>query len=264
MSKRTIQDIINMKGKEKISALTAYDHPTATILDRVGIDIILVGDSAAMVVAGHKTTIPITVDEMLYHTRMVSKAVKRSLVIADMPFLSFQLSTEEAVRNASRFIKEGGANGVKLEGGKVILDTVRHLVEIGIPVMGHIGLLPQAVNLLGYRVQGRDEETRKRLIEDAHLLQEAGCFAIVLEKIPESLGREITETLAIPTIGIGAGRFCDGQILVLHDIIGLYPEFQPRFVKRYAEVGKIIEDACRRYIEDVKTGKFPEVHHTFS
>lgn len=246
-----------MKGDEKISALTAYDYPTGLILDQVGLDIILVGDSAAMVVGGHETTIPISMDEMIYHTRMVARAVKKALVIGDMPFLSFQLSTKEAVKNATRFIKEGGANGVKLEGGKPIIRIIKKLIDIGIPVMGHIGLTPQSVNLLGYQLQGKNKETRKRLINDARVLEDVGCFSIVLEKIPESLGQEITERLKIPTIGIGAGRYCDGQILVLHDILGLYPNFQPRFVRRYAEVGRIIADACRRYVDDVKKGDFP-------
>jgi len=255
--RKTIADIIKMKGKEKISALTAYDYPTGQILDKVGLDIILVGDSAAMVVAGHETTIPITVDEMLYHTRMVSRAVNNALVIADMPFMSFQLSSRAAVKNAARFIKEGQANGVKIEGGRPIIRMVRKLITIGIPVMGHIGLTPQSVNLLGYRIQGKDKETRKRLIADARALEKAGCFSIVLEKIPESLAQEITENLTIPTIGIGAGRYCDGQILVLHDILGLYPDFHPKFVRRYADVGRIIAEACSKFIEDVKTGSFP-------
>ncbi|HID32222.1 MAG TPA: 3-methyl-2-oxobutanoate hydroxymethyltransferase [bacterium (Candidatus Stahlbacteria)] len=262
--KKTVQEIVGKKGKEKITALTAYDYPTALILDRAGIDIILVGDSAAMVVAGQKTTLPITVDEMVYHTKMVARGAKQALVIGDMPFLSFQISLNETIHNAGRFIKEGGANGVKIEGGRPVLEPVRRLIEIGIPVLGHIGLLPQSVNLFGYNLQGQDPESQKRLIEDALALEDAGCFALVLEKIPEDLGRQITEMVKIPTIGIGAGRFCDGQILVLHDIIGLYPEFQPKFVKRYAEAGRIIEDACRRYIEDVKSGRFPEEKHTFS
>ncbi len=260
----TVKTIGSMKQKqEKIVCLTAYDYPTACILDKAGIDVILVGDSAANVFAGEKNTLPITMEEMLYHTRIVSRAVKNGLVIADMPFLSYQTSIQDAVYNAGRFLKVGAA-GVKLEGGTPILDTIKRLVALGIPVMGHLGLMPQSIHKFGgYKLQGRTEDSKSRLLADAKLLEEAGCFAVVLEKIPVSLAKEITASVSIPTIGIGAGLFCDGQILVLHDMIGLFDDFSPKFVKRYAHVGEAIRQAVEQYRDEVRKGVYPDKAHSF-
>jgi len=259
----TIATIRAMKGKEKIVCLTAYDYPTAAILDKAKIDLILVGDSAANVFAGERTTLPITMDEMLYHTRVVCRAVSHALVIADMPFLSYQTSERDAVHNAGSFLKNG-ACGVKLEGGAPMEATVKRLVDLGIPVMGHLGLTPQSIHQFGgYKLQGGDEINAKRIMEHAVALEHAGIFALVLEKVPAHLAQEITERLSIPTIGIGAGPHCDGQILVLHDILGLYEEFKPKFVKRYAMIGKSILEAVHHYREDVKNGTFPDQEHSF-
>jgi 3-methyl-2-oxobutanoate hydroxymethyltransferase len=260
----TTTKIISMKEKqEKIVCLTAYDYPTACIVDEAGIDIILVGDSAANVFAGEKSTLPITMDEMLYHTRIVSRAVKNSLVIADMPFLSYQTSVRDAVYNAGRFIKAGSA-GVKLEGGAPMIDTIKRLIDVGIPVMGHLGLTPQSIHKFGgYKLQGTTEESRKALLSDAKKLETAGCFSLVLEKIPAALAQEITSSISIPTIGIGAGPHCDGQILVLHDIIGLFDDFSPKFVKQYAHVKKIIAEAVMQYQDEVKKGLYPDQAHSF-
>ena len=260
----TVDTIGSMKKKqEKIVCLTAYDYPTARILDESGLDIILVGDSAANVFAGEETTLPITMDEMLYHTRVVCHAVKNALVIADMPFLSYQVSVHDAVYNAGRFLKVG-ACGVKLEGGAPMIETIKRLVDLGIPVMGHIGLIPQSIHKFGgYKLQGKTEAQRAGLIKDAELLESAGCFSLVLEKIPSALAREITETVSIPTIGIGAGPFCDGQILVLHDILGLFEKFTPKFIKQYAHVGDEIRRAVKQYKDEVKRGIFPDKEHSF-
>jgi 3-methyl-2-oxobutanoate hydroxymethyltransferase len=259
----TIDTIRKMKGKEKIACLTAYDYPTAIILDKAGIDVILVGDSAANVVSGERTTLPISMEEMLYHTRVVCRAVTNALVIADMPFLSYQASEHDAVYNAGRFLKIG-ACGVKLEGGTPILSTIERLVALGIPVMGHLGLTPQSVHQFGgYKLQGSNEADAKRMIEDAVALEKVGIFALVLEKIPFKLARTITERLTIPTIGIGAGAYCDGQILVLHDILGMSEDFKPKFVKRYADIGKEIMNAVLRYKDEVKQGMFPDQEHSF-
>jgi 3-methyl-2-oxobutanoate hydroxymethyltransferase len=259
----TIDTIRGMKGKEKIACLTAYDFPTATILDKAGIDVILVGDSAANVIAGERTTLPISMEEMLYHTRIVSRAVVHALVVADMPFLSYQTSEHDAVYNAGRFLKVG-ACGVKLEGGAPILSAIERLVALGIPVMGHLGLTPQSVHQFGgYKLQGSNEADAKCMIENAVALQNAGIFALVLEKIPAGLARTITERLTVPTIGIGAGSHCDGQILVLHDILGMFDDFKPKFVKRYATIGKDIMGAVLRYKDEVKQGTFPDQEHSF-
>ncbi|MGB3479006.1 MAG: 3-methyl-2-oxobutanoate hydroxymethyltransferase [bacterium] len=260
----TIKTIASMKQKqEKIVCLTAYDYPTACIVDKAGIDVILVGDSAANVFAGEKNTLPITMEEMLYHTRIVSRAVKNGLVIADMPFLSYQTSIQDAVYNAGRFLKVGAA-GVKLEGGAPILAMIERLIALGIPVMGHLGLMPQSIHKFGgYKLQGRTEDSKSRLLADAKLLEEAGCFAVVLEKIPVSLAKEITASVSIPTIGIGAGPFCDGQILVLHDMIGLFNDFSPKFVKRYAHVGEAIHQAVEQYRDEVRKGIYPDKAHSF-
>ena len=260
----TIDTIISMKKKrEKIVCLTAYDYPTARILDETGIDIILVGDSAANVYAGEKTTLPITMEEMLYHTKIVAHTVKNSLVIADMPFLSYQASINDAVYNAGRFLKVG-ACGVKLEGGSPIKETIKRLVDLGIPVMGHVGLTPQSIHKFGgYKLQGKTEKDSQRLMEDAKLLESSGCFSIVLEKITSTLAKKITEAISIPTIGIGAGPHCDGQILVLHDIIGLFTDFTPKYVKRYAHVGDEIRKAIQQYKQEVKKGIYPDKEHSF-
>ena len=257
--KVTVPIIMQMKEKgEKISALTAYDYLMALYLDDAGLDLILVGDSGAMVFSGYDTTIPITVDEMIYHCRAASRGVKRALLVADMPFLSYQISPEDALRNAGRFIKEGGAEAVKLEGGESMAETVHRIVNAGIPVMGHLGLTPQSINKFGgYKVQARTEEAVDRLISDAIALEQAGAFSIVLEKIPAIAAKKVTEKLKVPTVGIGAGPHCDGQILVTHDILGLFEKFRPKFIRIYAELGLEIREACARYVEDVKTGDFP-------
>ncbi len=261
----TIQELWKKKSEgKKITMLTAYDYPFAKIVDEAGIDMILVGDSLAMVVQGKENTLPATMDEMVYHTSMVVRAVRNALVIGDMPYLSYQVSVEEAVRNAGRFIKEAGAHGVKVEGGSEVLPQIKAMTKAEIPVLGHIGLTPQAIlRMGGFKVQGRTEEQRKRLIEDALSLEDAGAFAIVLEAIPMDLAKEITEKLSIPTIGIGAGPHCDGQILVLHDIIGLFERFTPRFVKRYANLKELSLQAIRQYKEEVEKGLFPTEEHGF-
>lgn len=259
----TIDTIRGMKGREKIACLTAYDFPTAAILDKAGIDVILVGDSAANVVGGERTTLPISMEEMLYHTRVVCHAVSHALVIADMPFLSYQTSKRDAVYNAGRFLKIG-ACGVKMEGGMPILSTVERLVALGIPVMGHLGLTPQSIHQFGgYKLQGSNDAEAARMIEHAVALQNAGIFALVLEKIPSQLARTITGRLTVPTIGIGAGVHCDGQILVLHDILGMFEDFKPRFVKRYAAIGKDIMAAVLCYKDEVKQETFPDQDHSF-
>ncbi len=263
--KITVPIIIKMKTQgEKIAALTAYDYLMALFLDDAGIDLILVGDSGAMVFSGYDSTIPITVDEMIYHSKAASRGVKRALLVADMPFLSFQVSTEEALRNAGRFIKEGGAEAVKMEGGEAIAETVNRVVNAGIPVMGHLGLTPQSINRFGgFKVQARTEEEVNKLITDAIALEQAGAFSIVLEKIPLTAAEKVTEAVKIPTIGIGAGPHCDGQILVTHDILGLFEKFRPKFVRVYAELGREIREACARYAEDVKVRNFPNLEESY-
>jgi 3-methyl-2-oxobutanoate hydroxymethyltransferase len=258
-SRMTTRSLKRMKQeKRKITVLTAYDYPTARIMDRAGIDCILVGDSAATVVSGHRTTLPITMDDMLFLTRNVSRAVEHALIVGDMPFLSFQPSEEEAIRNAGRFLKEGGAQAVKLEGGSEIAPLILRLVDFGIPVMGHIGLTPQSLNKFGgYLVMGKTARQKEYLLQSARALQDAGCFAIVLEAVLSDVAREITESIRIPTIGIGAGAHCDGQVLVVSDMIGLYEEFRPKFVRTYANVAEVIKKAVGEYIDDVRQGKFP-------
>jgi 3-methyl-2-oxobutanoate hydroxymethyltransferase len=260
----TVDTILNKKkNREKIVCLTAYDFISARILDDVGVHIILVGDSAANVFAGEKTTLPITMEEMLYHTKVVARGVKNSLVIADMPFMSYQVSIENAILNAGRFLQVG-ACGVKLEGGAPVVPTVKRLVDLGIPVMGHLGLTPQSIHKFGgYRIQGVSEQAAAQMLEDARALQASGCFSIVLEKIPSDLGLKISESVRIPTIGIGAGPHCDGQVLVLPDILGLFEDFTPRFVKRYADFAQLMRSAVRQYKEDVEKGVFPGSEHSF-
>jgi 3-methyl-2-oxobutanoate hydroxymethyltransferase len=246
------------KRGEKIAVLTAYDATMARLLERAGIDVLLVGDSLGMVVLGYETTLPVTLDAMVHHTAAVSRGASRALVVADMPFLTFQVSVTEAVRNAGRLIQEGGAAAVKIEGGAAIVDVAQRLVEIGIPVMGHLGLLPQSVHQLGgYRQQARLEQDAEKLVADARALEQAGVFAIVLESIPAEVARETTAALAIPTIGIGAGPYCDGQVLVSYDVLGLFNGAVPPFVKQYARLGEQVVAAAKAYAEYVREGRFP-------
>ena len=243
--------------------LTAYDYPTSQALDAAGVDILLVGDSLAMVVLGHPNTLSVTVDEMLHHCRAVSRGARFALLVGDMPFMSYQVSVKEAVRNAGRFLKEAGMEAVKLEGGRLRLETVRAIVAAGIPVMGHLGLLPQSVHQLGgFRAQGRDADTAVELARDARLLQEAGCFSIVLESVPARLAKWISKSLEIPTIGIGAGVGCDGQVLVSHDLLGLFDRFTPRFVKTYADLHGETLRACEEYVANVRQRSFPSEDHS--
>jgi 3-methyl-2-oxobutanoate hydroxymethyltransferase len=255
----TTKTVTTMKQTgEKITMLTGYDFLVAKYLDEVGIDIILVGDSLGNVVHGYETTLPVTVDDMIYHAKAVKRAVKNALVVVDMPFMSFQTSIDDAVRNAGRIMKEVGVGAVKLEGGAYIADIVKHLVKIGIPVMGHLGLTPQAINKFGtYEVRAQTKEEADELLRDAKVLADAGVFAIVLEKIPSSLAKKVTNAVAVPTIGIGAGPHCDGQVLVVYDMLGLTEEFKPRFVRRYAELAETMRDAFRKYIADVRAHRFP-------
>jgi 3-methyl-2-oxobutanoate hydroxymethyltransferase len=263
--KITIPDVLNMKREgRRISMLTSYDYPFTRIMDAAGIDVILVGDSAGVVFAGHDTTLPVTMDDMLYHTRAVRRADPKALVVADMPFMSYQTGIEDACRNCGRLIKEGGAEAVKIEGGMNMAHVIRAVSSIDIPVMGHIGLTPQSVHRMGgYKVQGRKEQA-ERILEDAHAVQNSGAFAVVLEGIPSRLAAEITAELTIPTIGIGAGPSCDGQVLVIHDILGLCEKYSPKFVKRYADLGPIISDAVQQYVSEVRNGEFPTEEHSFS
>ena len=249
---------------EKIAMLTAYDATFARLLDESSIDILLVGDSAGMVVAGHANTLPVTMEETIYHCRAVARGTSRAQVVGDMPFMSYQVSVEEGVRNAGRLVKEGGVEAVKLEGGVEYAELTRRLVRIGIPVMGHIGLTPQSVHTLGgFKVQGREASAAQKLIDDARALEEAGCYAIVLEGIPRDLARRITESVTIPTIGIGAGKECDGQVLVIYDLLGMNDAFRPKFVKRYDQLGVRIRTAVQKYIDEVKDGHFPTEEYSF-
>jgi len=263
--KVTIPQLIQMKQDgEKITMLTAYDYPFARILDGAGVDILLVGDSVGSVVAGYDTTLPVTVDEMIYHTKMVTRAAQRALVVIDMPFMSYQVSVEEAVRNAGRMIKDSGAEAVKLEGGQNQFDAIRAITRMDIPVMGHIGLTPQSVHAMGgYKVQGKADTARQKVMDDALAVQEAGAFSVVLEGIPLSLAQEITDKLNIPTIGIGAGIHCDGQVLVIHDLVGLFDKKRPKFVKQYVNLWDIITKAVQDYCKEVKEGAFPTDAHSF-
>jgi len=266
MKKRvTVPDVMAAKGVRKLSMLTAYDYPTALWVDRSGIDMILVGDSLAMVVLGQEDTLSVGMTEMLHHTRAVSIGAKRALVVGDMPFLSYQASVEQAVMNGGLFLKEGRSQAVKLEGGARVVPQVKAMVEAGIPVQGHLGLTPQsAAQFGGFKVQGKTAEAAKALIEDAQALAEAGCFSIVLEAIPSPIAAMITEAIPIPTIGIGAGPDCDGQVLVIHDVLGLYDRFTPRFVKKYAKLTDEIDKAITRYREEVESGAFPGPEHAFT
>ena len=263
--KVTVPEIMAMKERrEKIAALTAYDYLTAEMLDEVGMDIILVGDSAGMVIAGNETTLPITMDEMIFITQNVRRGVRNALLVADMPFLSYQTSVSDGIKNAGRFLKEAQTEAVKVEGGKAVVELVEKLVGYGIPVMGHLGLTPQSINKFGtYKLQGSDPQTANVLKSDAKLLEQAGAFSIVLEKVPASLAKEISGSLKIPTIGIGAGPDCDGQVLVSHDMLGIFDKFQPKFVRRYAEIGKTMRNAFAEYVKDIKNGEFPNLDESF-
>lgn len=257
--KVTTQTVVEMKQRgEKISMLTAYDFTMAGIVDGAGVDVILVGDSASNVMAGFETTVPMTLDHMIYHTSSVVRGVERALVIADLPFMSYQVTTKEALISAGRMMKEAGAHAIKLEGGKTISSTVRRIVDAGIPVMGHLGLTPQSIYKFGtYKVRAKEEKEAEQLMRDAKRLEEAGVFSIVLEKIPSELAKQVTESLSVPTIGIGAGPHCDGQVLVTHDMLGLNKDFSPRFLRRYADLHSSMTNAVNNYIKDVKSGDFP-------
>ena len=265
MPKTTVQDLLKKKTEgRKISMLTAYDYPFAQIVDEAGIDAVLVGDSLGVVVQGLENTLPVTMDEMIYHTSMVSRAVKNALVIGDMPFMSYQASIEDAVRNAGRFLKEGGAAAIKIEGGSEIADRIRAMTRSDIPVMAHIGLTPQSIHRMGgYKVQGKSKSAAKKLIEEARIVEDAGAFSVVLEGIPLSLAGEITKTLSIPTIGIGAGPHCDGQVLVLHDLLGLFDRFVPKFIKRYTNLKEEALKAMQEYKKEVEEGTFPSDEQSF-
>jgi 3-methyl-2-oxobutanoate hydroxymethyltransferase len=263
--KITVPHIVKMKQRgEKITCLTAYDYSFARILDEAGVEILLVGDSVGCVVQGNHNTLAVTMEEMIYHTRAVVRGRKRALVIGDMPFLSYQASKEQALQNAGRFLKEAGAEAVKLEGGMAVKETIAALVSAGIPVMGHIGLTPQSLHQFGgYKIQGRDKARRDTVLRDAVAVEEAGAFSVVLEGMPLGLAQEITERLTIPTIGIGAGVHCDGQVLVIHDMLGLFDDFTPRFVKRYADLKRTMTGAVKDFIGEVKEQKFPTEEHSF-
>lgn len=262
---KTILDIRRMKDAgEKITVLTAYDYPFARLMDQSGIDMILVGDSVGTVVSGYDTTLPVTMEEILYHTRAVVRGTAQALVVADMPFLSYQVDLRDARWNAGRLIKEGGAQAVKLEGGAHVADTIRAIVDMDVPVVGHVGLTPQSVHRMGgYRVQGKEKAQAQQILADAVAVEAAGAFALVLEGIPAGLAREITAAVAIPTIGIGAGVDCDGQVLVIHDILGLCEKYSPKFVKKFADVSGTIRQGIDDYIREVKDGTFPDKEHSF-
>jgi 3-methyl-2-oxobutanoate hydroxymethyltransferase len=261
----TTADLLKMKeAGERIVVLTCYDALFARLLDASGVDILLVGDSLNQVIAGGASTLSATLDQMIYHTTIVRRGAERAMVVCDMPFLTYQVSPEEAVRNCGRVMQQTGCQAIKLEGGQTMADTVRRLVDVGIPVMGHIGLTPQSVHALGgYRVQGRDEATAQRLKEDATALQQAGAFAIVLELVPAPLASQITKALTIPTIGIGAGPACDGQVLVLHDMLGLNDRFSAKFVKKYAAMAEDVREAVRLFAAEVREGRYPGPEHSF-
>lgn len=255
----TTNTLVEMKANnEKISMLTAYDFTMAKIVDSAGIDVILVGDSASNVMAGHETTLPITLDQMIYHASSVVRAVKRALVVVDLPFGTYQSDPKEALRSAIRIMKESGGHAVKVEGGKEVKESIKRILNAGIPVMGHLGLTPQSIYKFGtYTVRAKEEEEAKRLVEDAKMLEKSGCFAIVLEKIPAQLAKQVAESVKIPIIGIGAGNGVDGQVLVLHDMIGMTHEFNPRFLRRYMNLYEEMTNAFKQYSEDVKSGDFP-------
>jgi 3-methyl-2-oxobutanoate hydroxymethyltransferase len=261
----TVPLVVASKGKDRIAMMTAYDAPSAALLDEAGLDVLLVGDSLAMAVYGEPNTLSATMETMLRHTRAVSRACRRALVVGDMPFLSYQTDSREAVANAGRFLSEAGCAAVKVEGGRRVLPAVQAILAADIPVMGHVGLTPQSVHKLGgFKVQGRESGAAEEIRQDARALADAGCFAIVLECVPEGLARQITEEISVPTIGIGAGRYCDGQVLVFHDVVGLTRDLRPKFVRRYAELSETIREAARAYAKDVREGTFPSAEESFS
>lgn len=250
--------------RTRITALTAYDHLFASLLDQAGVDVLLVGDSVATVVQGRDTTVPVTMDQMVYHCEMVGRATRRALVVGDMPFLSYQVSAEDALRNAGRLLKEGLAEAVKLEGGSAFAPTVQRLVDAGIPVMGHLGLTPQSIHQFGsYRARGQDPAEQAQIVDDARALEQAGAFALVVEKVPAELGRKVSEATSIPVIGIGAGPHTDGQILVTHDLLGLFTRFRPRFARRYLELAQEVGTAVEDYCRDVREGSFPNAGESY-
>ena len=260
----TVPALVSSKGEEKIAMMTAYDAPTAALLDEAGLDVLLVGDSVEMAVYGRPNTLSATMDSMLRHARAVAGAARRALVVGDMPFLSYQTGAREAVSNAGRFLAEAGCAAVKVEGGRRVLPFVEAILAADIPVMGHVGLTPQSVHKLGgFKVQGRQADAAREILEDARALTQAGCFAIVLECVPEDLAADITREISVPTIGIGAGARCDGQVLVFNDVVGLTHDLRPRFVRRYAELAQVISGAARAYTRDVKTGDFPSAEETY-
>lgn len=252
------------KNDQKISMLTAYDYSTAKLLDEAGVDSLLVGDSLGMVMLGYENTLQVTIEDMVHHCRAVSRGAERAMIIGDMPFLSYHISVEESVRNAGRLVQQGHVQAVKLEGGSNILDNVKAIVKAQIPVMGHLGLTPQSVNMFGgFKVQGREEEQARKIAEEALRLQDAGVFALVLECVPEQLAKIISGQLDIPTIGIGAGKYCDGQVLVMQDMLGMYTDITPKFVKKYADLSGAIKEAVTMYIDEMQTGVFPGKEHSF-
>jgi len=262
--RKTILDISAMKQQEKITVLTAYDYPFARLIDAAGIDMLLVGDSVGSVFSGFDNSLPVTLDEMIYHTRAVVRGCAQALIVTDMPFMSYQVDIADARRNAGRLVKEAGSHAVKLEGGEHMAETIRAIVDIDIPVMGHIGLTPQSIHRMGgFKVQGRQDEQARKIIADAKAVEQAGAFSLVLEGIPSELAKEVTAAVAIPTIGIGAGAECDGQVLVIHDILGLCDKYSPKFVKRYADISETISQGVSDYIADVKSGAFPTPDHSF-
>lgn len=265
MDKITVLDFKRKKESgEKITMLTAYDYPMARLVDIAGIDAVLVGDSLGMVALGYDSTVYVTMDEMIHHSKAVRRGITRAFLIGDMPFMSYQISDEEAVRNAARFIKEAGCGAVKLEGGKEMVPRVKAIINAGIPVVGHIGLTPQSINKIGaYKLQGKTSASAKKITEDAFALESAGCFSLILECVPQTLAEKITKELSIPTIGIGAGKYCNGQVLVTHDIIGYFDRFVPKFVKQYAKINSVIQEAIVSFKREVENSIFPDKEHSF-
>jgi len=264
--KITITDLHNKKrdGK-KFTMLTAYDYPIAKLVDEAGIDCILVGDSLGMVVLGYDSTVPVTMDEMIHHSKAVRRGTKYAFLVGDMPFMSYQVSKEEAIRNAGRFMKEALCDAVKLEGGYEVVEVTEAIVDAGVPVLGHLGLTPQTISKLGgYKIQGKDAAAAKKMVDEALMLEKAGCFAIVLECVPDRVAKFVTERLTIPTIGIGAGPYCDGQVLVTNDMVGLFDRFVPKFVKQYVKLSALISDGLKKYKDEVENGIFPDEEHSFT
>ena len=263
--KNTVSTLMSQKEKgDKITMLTAYDYSTAKLIDEAGVNTILVGDSLGTVILGYPDTLPVTMEDILHHTKAVARGAKNALVIADMPFMSYQTSTYDAVKNAGRLIKEGGAQAVKLEGGAAVREQIRAITNASIPVIGHIGLTPQSINAFGsFKVQGKNEESAKKILEDAKIVEEAGAVALVMECVPEKLAKLVTESVNIPTIGIGAGRFCDGQVLVYQDMLGMFTDFTPKFVKKFANLHEIMLDGVRKYSQEVKDLEFPSKKESF-